>query len=476
MSRLLSIGVFLFVLARVHGQEQFGLANSNYAGTDAVPLNPARMATQWSWMDIRIVGAGASIWNDHVSIRGKERALLGETRESLRTADGDRFSFSESMRDGLRHGFVNAHVAAPAVSLVLGRSSIGASVRTRAAVSLTGIGPDLARFAYNGLSYRPQWGRRYRDDHVRIAAAAWTEFAATYARLLVARDHTLISGGITGKYLLAHGGAGLSLTDLDYIVQDTALAVVHSVSGRYGIATPAVDAGRGFGADIGVVYERTLEEADGYVPHGTCDPMPYAFRLGISLLDIGGMRFKDPMAGTFDAGMATYPDYTSIDPGDAEGVDSLLAASLSSFRRSHVFQMGLPTAVSVQYDQRLMDHVYAAVDVVQNVAFGEGHRLRRPNTIAVVPRYERQRVELAVPVVFHEYDLRRPAAGVMLRLNNIVVGSDDLLSLLARRSARGADLYVRIKWTVFRSPACRGKKARVRHAGDRQALPCVLPE
>lgn len=468
--------ILFFLLGRAHGQEQFGITNSNYAGTDAVPLNPARMTTQWSWMDIRLVGAGATVWNDHVYMRGKERPVLGEAREIIRTADGDRFSFTEAVGDGRRHGFANAHVALPAFTLSLGHSAIGAGIRTRAALGTTGIGERTAHFLYNGLSYSPQWGQRIQDDRARIAAAAWTECSLSYARLLAAHDNTLISAGLTAKYLLAHGGVGLSLSDLDYTVQDTALAVVHAASGSYGYAAPALDAGHGFGLDLGFTYERTLDDAEGYVPHGACDPLPYAFRIGVSLLDIGGMRFRDPVAGSFDASTAAYPDYTAIAIDDPEGLDSLLSASLSSFERRGRYAMGLPTAVSVQYDQRIIDHLYVAADVVQSLAFGEGHRLRRPNTIAVVPRYERQRVELAVPVVLREYDLARPAAGVMLRLNNIIVGSDDLLGLFTRRGVYGADVYFRIKWTVFRSPACRGKRTRTHRVGDKQAMPCVLPD
>ena len=83
---------------------------------------------------------------------------------------------------------------------------------------------------------------------------------------------------------------------------------------------------------------------------------------------------------------------------------------------------------------------------------------------------------LAVPVTMYEYDPRRSGVGVMLRLNNLVIGSDNMLPLLTRGNLYGVDAYVRLKWTIFRSPVCRGKKKAAHRPGDGNALPCVLPE
>ena len=476
MRHVLLTGVVLSAMCDAHGQEQFGLLNSNYAGTDAVPLNPARMATQWAWMDINLAGAGAFVWNDHVYMSGNDRSLLGEMGAGIRGAEGGKLNFYESLRSGGRHGFMNAHIALPAVSLNFGKHSFGAHVTTRTALSITGVGNDIARFAYNGLGYTPQHGTRYNDDRLSIAGGAWTQFGASYARLLAAKENSLISAGITAKYLMAHMGAGLNFAALDYSVLDTARADVYDASGIYGFAAPAMNAGRGWGFDLGATYERTLENADGYVPHTSCDPMPYRYRIGVSLIDVGGMRFRDGTTGGFHASTANFPDYNDIQLDSEADADSLLAASLSTYESGTGFKMGLPTALAVQYDQRIIDHVYIAAAVVQNLAFGDILRLRRPNSIAVVPRFELQRFEAAVPLVIHEYDLRRPSLGLMLRLNNVVLGSDNLLSMVTRGGIFGTDVYFRIKWTVFRGPACKGGKTRVHKAGVREAMPCKFPE
>ncbi|MBL0045581.1 MAG: hypothetical protein IPP33_14655 [Flavobacteriales bacterium] len=476
MLRTFSFCCLLIVGFHARAQEQIGIAHSNYAGTDAVPLNPARMSGQWSWMDINIVGADLFVWNDHVYVNGQSRSVLGEMRESIRTSNSDHFIINESLDPGTRHVFVQASAKGPALALSLGKNSIGAHVSTRFALSLTGVGNDFARFAFNGLTYAPQHGIRYNDDGLRLVSAAWTEFGVSFARQLVARDYHRLSAGLTAKYLLGHGGAGFAFSELDYTVLDTARAVIHSASGEYGLAMPAMNAGSGFGFDLGISYERTLEEADGYIPHSSCDPLPYRYRLGFSLIDLGGLHFANALSGTFDASTAAFEDYTEVQANGEEGIDSLISASLSGFQRTQELSIGLPTAASLQFDYRVLDHVYVAASAVQNLSFGSALRLRRPNTMAIVPRFETQRFEVAVPITLYEYSIRRPGFGLMLRLNNLVVGSDNLMPLVSRSSLYGMDLYFRLKWTIFRSPICRGKKKAKHRAGDGNALPCDVPE
>lgn len=470
-----SIAVLLGASVVLRAQEQQGLVHGNYAGTDAVGLNPARIAGQWCWMDVNIIGADASVWNDHVYLTGRERSVLGEMRETLRTG-ADRLVVNEDPRSGGRHAYVHARLKGPALAWSSGRNGFGAHVSTRAAVSIGGVGEPLARFAYHGFTYRPQHGIRYSDDRLRIAGAAWTEVGGSYARQLVARDFHRFSAGLTARYLIAHAGAGIAFNDLDYTVLDTLRAEVHQATGRYGTAMPALDAGRGHAFDLGISYERTLDEADGYVPHTGCDALPYRYRLGFSVVDIGGLRFRDGYTARFDASTADFQDYNALEVDDVSALDSLVSASLSTSRAGTGFRTGLPTAAALQFDHRITHHVYMAASVVQNLAFGDGLRIRRANTAALIPRFEHQRVEFALPIVVHEYDLRRTAVGAMLRLNNVSFGSDDLLPLITRGNLYGLDLYFRIKWTVFRSPVCRGRRQAQHRPGDGHALPCAVPQ
>lgn len=476
--RSVALSLFLFGLALVgRAQERFGIAQSNYAGTDATYLNPARPAGQWPYADIRFLGADLFAWNSLVTWSSREQRLLGEVRSGIGGVSGGELKLRGAPSNV--RGFVQANVPGPAFSLSLGRGTIGAGIRGRSYTSVTGLSPAMGNFIFNGLGYRPQHGIRYHDEGTRVLAAAWTEFSVSYAHILRAEGFGLFSAGASVHYHLGHAGGALQFDDLDYTVMDSAQLVVHEATARYGFAMPAFNAGSGWGADLGVTYERTIDEADGYLPHrasGGCDPLKYRYRIGLSLIDLGGMRFKQGESGTIASGSMMIPDYTNIQVNDAGDLDSLFA-SATHWTSNEGFSIGAPTAVSLQFDQRLAENTYVALAAVQQVSGRNTMRLRRTNSIAVTPRFETRYFEVALPLVLHEYDIRRPSVGFLLRLNGLVVGSDHVLPFLNRRDVYAADVYFRLRIMIFRSPFCKGKRTSSgRHrAGGRDAIPCATP-
>ena len=342
-----------------HAQEQLGIANSNWAGTDAVPLNPARMATQWPWLDINVVGVNVFAWNDYVYL-GKQHSLVGEIRSGMQGTTGElAIGTDRSPKD--KRLFASAEFKGPAFAWSLGRTAIGLSLRTRVMASAIGLPNSLAVFGSEGLVYSPQHGKRYPETGFRLSSAAWSEFGGSVARIISAQGNSLISGGLTAKYIMAHAGAALQVDEFDYEVLDTARIEVYNATAQYGFATPGTNAGKGFGVDIGFEYQRTENEVDRYVPHSQstgCTPAAYLWRLGISVIDIGGMKFNDAIGGNMVRAQASIPDYDGMNIDGAEGLDSLFQADFSNVRPNNTLSIGLPTAVSIQYDRRITDRFF----------------------------------------------------------------------------------------------------------------------
>jgi Family of unknown function (DUF5723) len=474
MSRRILLPLILCA-AQVHGQEQFGIANSNWAGTDAVPLNPARLATQWPWLDINIAGANVFAWNNYVFL-SKQHSLVGEIRNGIHGTNGDLvIGTDRSLRD--KKLFSNVEFKGPAFAWSLGRTAIGLSMRNRSVTSAVGIPNSIAVFASEGFAYSPQHGIRYPESNFRLSSAAWTEFGGSIGRIMIAQGNTLISGGITAKYLMAHGGAALQVDEFDYEVMDTARVEVYNARAQYGFAMPGINAGKGFGVDVGFEYQRTEDEVDRYVPHREstgCKPAAYLWRIGVSVIDIGGMKFNDAVSGTLTASTASIPDYDDMEMDGVEGLDSLFASDFTGYRSNQDLRIGLPTAVSIQYDRKIADSFFIGADLVQPMAGAQGTRLRRVATVAIVPRYETKRLEAALPIILHEY--RKPSVGLMLRLNNLIIGTDNILPLIARPNVYSVDAYVRLKITLFRSPYCRGRKdSSATSKPGAASMPCTAP-
>ena len=195
------------------------------------------------------------------------------------------------------------------------------------------------------------------------------------------------------------------------------------------------------------------------------------------MIDLGGIRFRNGEAGRINAGSIAIADYDHIPVEDVEDVDSLLATS-TKWKRPNGFKVGLPTGISVQYDQRLAKNTYVAFAAVQNLAGKRTLRLRRTNSIAITPRYETRYFEAALPMVMHEYDIKHPSIGFMLRFQGLVVGSDHILPFISKRDVYAMDFYVRLRWMIFKSPACKGKRAgsaiQTRN-GTKAMVPCEMP-
>lgn len=476
MRAALSISALLFGVLCADGQERHGLMHSNFAGADAAWLNPARSAGQWPWLDVQVVGTDVHAWNSLVAWSGRDRRLMGEVMQGM---DDGRLVMRSASPDANHRAIVSAGIAGPGASLALGRTTLGIGMRSRAHVSAAGLSSAMGSFIFHGLNYAPQHDVRYGDEGVRAVGAAWTELGLNLGHVLRAQGFGILSAGINARYLQPHGGGALSFEGIDYTVLDTARVSVHAVTARYGFAMPAADAGRGFGADLGMSYTRTVNEADGYMPHrssGGCSPLRYNYRVGLSLVDLGGMRFRDAQSGAIETGALDIADYNDLPITDQSDLDSLLASS-TRWTRSNGIRIGLPTAASMQFDKRIAGGAYLSAAVVQQLSARGGLRLRRANSIAFNARYETRWMEVAMPLVLEEYDLRRPALGLMLRFNGIVLGTDRIGPLVSKRDMHAADFYFRLRWLIHRSPFCKGRrKANGSHApGSGESLPCAQP-
>lgn len=472
--------VLLFFVVGVHAQERFGLAHSNFAGTDAVGLNPARMAGQWPYADIRVLGMDLFVHNDLVGLAGDDQGLVGHVREGISSGTIGNATMRTSHSNGQKEGFVATNALGPAFTLALGQGTVGASIGMRSFTSITGISSGTSFHLVNGLAYRPLIGERQQEENLHLTSVAATEVNLSYAHIVQAQGFGVLSAGATVRYRIAHAGAALSINDLDMTVVDTAQVDIHSIDGAYAIAMPAVNAGRGWGADLGFTYERSLEEVNGSVPHrpsAGCTPRPYRYRLGLSVLDLGGIHFRDALAGSVSAGGTVIADHEAVSLEGAEGLDSLFA-TFSNWSGATGARIGAASAVSLQYDQRVTDHVYVASAWLQRLPLRSGFRLRRSNSFSITPRFETRYFELALPVVMHEYDPRRPSVGLALRMGGLVIGSDHLLPIAMRWDTYTADLYFRLRIMLHRSPACKskGRKRSTYVPGSKGALPCALPQ
>lgn len=108
--------------------------------------------------------------------------------------------------------------------------------------------------------------------------------------------------------------------------------------------------------------------------------------------------------------------------------------------QSHRFTSYLPTALRLTADYRLLNHVFAGLLWTQNLLPARTVGSRTSSSLALTPRLEFSRAEVAVPLILAN-DYRQLQVGIMLRLGPLIVGSDNLGGLVGLRSSYGADAY-----------------------------------
>jgi hypothetical protein len=259
--------------------------------------------------------------------------------------------------------------------------------------------------------------------------------------------------GVSPKILLGYEGFySRAQSSFDYTQQIGDTVAFGSARWDYALTTAnltdnadeatARRQGTGLGLDFGMSWAMPAEgESEGY-----------AWRAGVSLVDAGFVRFKNTAQRhhiAFDT-VITITNANFPPRDDAEAVlqdmsQAFLGDSAASLR-GRSFGIGLPTALSAQFDARVARGVYVGGVLVQRVPLSK-HSVKRPSTLAVVPRFEHRWASVSLPLVLDDWQSLRVGAAV--RLAWLYVGTDNLGSFFQKERLSGADFYIGLKINGF---------------------------
>lgn len=448
----------------VTAQERVGLANSNYAGTTGMPLNPSSMVDSKAWLDINLVGVDAFAWNNFEYFSKNDfyvwdDILKGNVPSTLYRVNGKE-----------KHGAVNLRVDGPSFTLSQGKNAFGFHTAARLFASAEDIAEPTAIFMHEGLDYVPQREIDYTQQKMGVFATAWAEVGLSYGRIIYQQGRDMINVGGTAKYLMGIGHMSAYLDELNHTVVSDEDWNVTNLTGQYAITEPGFANGHGFGVDLGVTYKRMLTDVDDYAPHtpqSDCGTIDYRYRVGVSLLDLGGINFsRNSLIRTFDNATTTWENYPDAEVNSIGDIDALIASQFASdagsMRSGTRYGASLPSAVSVQFDYNLGKNFYANATWVQGFKIGKRTTGIRRSLLAITPRYEHKWFEASLPISL--YDYRSPQLGLAFRFYSITIGSDNILPFIAPLDIYSANIYASVKITLFKNPMCvkgrGGKKSK----------------
>ncbi len=478
--------LLLFIPPYLYSQQMSGLVLGNYSGVNGVISNPSSMHSARVWLDVQLAGMQLFVQNNAFYISKNDYRFSNFFKAGYEWPVHQEENLPEYRvlyrYDNARpkSGFMQARVLGPGAMLIWNRHAFAVSTGIRSVTSFRNVPYDVANFAYLGLGYWPQHNIRYEHNRpFNAASATWSEIGLSYAYKLYARGYDMVSAGLTVKRLWGYAGMYVASAALDYVVPDDSTLVVNNLDAEMGVAVPLsysgntvntdpLVKGRGFGADIGFTYTRLNEYYQEQHYPSLCAPKyeNYLYRIGVSLTDLGGIRFSENARRmNIDNRSSLWTDLHSI---EFLSVDQLLDTISYQFYGDTVsaysgdrFTMWLPAAVNITFDYNFGKNLFLNTNLIYGFPLHKSG-IHRPAELTVTPRYETGWFEASLPVSLYNWQL--PRIGLAVRVYGITIGTDKLGGFFHMNNFSGMDFYVAARFFLDKG-VCR-ERGPV-HCGDR---------
>jgi hypothetical protein len=459
VSRYPAALVALLSVYSLSAQEQLGMRLERYSGIYAATINPAAMSFNPSSWEVSLFSADAFINNSYAFLR--ETSIpnaLKNSNKIVSAVDGPREShitdpiyldYSDDNRK--MFAVVQTRITGPSFSFRFGDNwTIGLVTAFRANVSAYRL-PELLR--YRTIRNLPR-NQIIQFPPAGLAGMAWTEIGIPISKLN-SDGGRVIAYAVTPKLLLGmEGFYSKAQSKFDYTQRQGDTTAFGNAKWDYGLTTDNLNAsgngfhprinGAGFAVDLGFSWAEAV--------NATAPEEGYNWRVGVSLIDLGFVRFSHEAEKhhiafdtTITVSKSQFPPSSDPHALITQVSQAFLGNSAASLQ-ANAFSIGMPTSLSIQGDYRFSKQIYVAGVWVQRLAFLP-NSIKQPSTVAIVPRFEHRWFSLSVPLVWSDYQFAR--IGLAARLGVLYLGTDNLGSFMKSARQTGTDFYVGLKINAF---------------------------
>ena len=329
----------------------------------------------------------------------------------------------------------------PSVMYSDGKKAFALHINWRFEADAENAPNDIIRCLYDGMfegrNITQELNTDKHADKFHFAIASWEELGATYSQTIINNQKSYFAAGLTGNLLLGNAAYYYNNTRLDYYFDSPASISFNNVQSDFGGVLPSgLINGMGLGADFGITYcfkdSTTVDEISQYYN--------YKYKFGAALLDIGGIRFGKGRTYSIDS-YNNAVNANSNTLNDLQNIDS----QINGLKTKDKLNFYLPTALSLQFDYNVNNLIFISANYIQNIHF-TGCQVRRPNVLAVTPRYEKRWFEMSLPLSL--YDWRLPRIGFEIRFYNITFGAEKLGWLYKFQNYTGVDGYISLRFNI----------------------------
>ena len=474
MKRILLLVFSALTLIGAQAQDLLGISSSNYGGLSSVYINPANLADNRLKFEIQLFGTGFGVANNFMGFKPSYLVRDGgltSTSYPLLDPTPPTEDFTTANFEDNRSAFVYNNIYLPGLLVSINeKNSISLSARARTYVNVDGVDSELYRFAYNSMNYPSLYNTRITNDRLSIQTMTWMEYAFGYGRVLVDKEKHFLKAGVTLKALQGLQSAYLYIDNLDYEIHSDSTLSLYNADVNYGHSTNfeasqdnanyRVVSNLGLGFDFGVIYEwrpdyaKHKHDMDGETNVWKRNENKYKLKVGVSMTDLGGVRFsKGGKSGDFTANTTNW-DITKLDFGTTPiaALNDTLSARFGGTNAGADYKMNLPTAFSTQIDYHIWKDLY--INQTNFIAFGfnsNPNKVHDFTTISVTPRWDHRIAGVSVPISYNS--LMGTRTGLAVRLGPVTFGTSSMYPYRAflrgdgfgEKEITGLDAYVLVR-------------------------------
>lgn len=476
ITKAIGLILFLILFPNLQAQEMLGIVNSNYSGIHGALINPSSLTNTKYYLDINFLTLGVSFENNYVYLAKNEYKFLRFLDKNVilptHTSNNKVQATYDYYNTKLKNVFINVRLMGPSAMLNIGKHAFGITTSFRTVASARNIPYEIAKFGYEGLDFKEQFRINYIDNHkFDLAAMGWAELGLSYAYVFKHQNREYWSGGITIKRMMGVSGAYAYAKNVDYILPNRDTVNIYNLNAEAGYSLPLdygtnkflktpLFRGGGFGFDIGITYQKMKKGQQNTSYNTICAGpyLPYQYRIGISIIDIGRISFKNNAQKLVLDNVSTYwPNFSNTNQqnlnASVSDISQQFYGDTSKLLQGNRIKIGLPTALSMQVDVNYTGNWYINGTLIYPLNLSNAS-ITRPAQLALTPRYETDYFEVNLPISM--YDFQRPRIGISARLGILTIGTDKLGGFFHINDFTGFDFYFALKLSLLKGH-CRNK-------------------
>lgn len=457
---------------KVYSQEMLGLSLSNYGGIHTTFINPATILQSKRYIDITLASGDLFIQNNNLYLPKGRYTLRNFWNLSFPVYPESGRNFLDYYNKDYKHAYLNIRAIAPSMNIIINKKhALGFVTNARAMTSVKNLPYHISKFMLEGLNFEPQQNIRFNSPKtIHAASAAWLETGIVYNYEIYGRYDERLIVGASVKRLMSYYGTYLWADRADYMTPHKDTMYIYLLNAEAGISVPIGRTenqflgwdnpirGKGFAGDFGITYVRTLKSMSDRRYRKLCmNPYnDYKYKIGLSLIDLGSLRYSvEAQNLAFDRIDTVWIKMSSFKFTNLENFYHDLSLELTGNENTllagNVFSVMLPTALSLQAEYNFENNLYLNASVVHPMIFSHS-QIVRSSSVNIVPRYETDLIELALPLSLFNY--RQPRIGMFLRFKYFSVGTEKLGAYLGLSDFTGMDFYASLQFG-FQTGKCR---------------------